>query len=716
MSLLSGFNYNYAATGHDEVTMSNNHVAKLDGDETLLGPPIAADDDLQQLARQLSGNDTHLNDHQIQGNGKLSRMRTNRSAHSDDSNLGNHPFKFEKDSVLDPHSTNFQARAWTKAVYAMMKEDSQRNPGRRAGLAYKNLTTAGEAAGSTYQPSVGNAIIGAFESFAKLLGLRKKQRFNILQDFEGVINAGEMLVVLGPPGSGCSTFLKTVAGETHGFEIADGASINYQGISAKDMTARYKGEAIYTAEVDVHFPNMTVGDTLYFAARARMSRNIPEGMSRKEFAEILRDTAMATFGISHTINTRVGNDFIRGVSGGERKRVTIAEAASGGAAIQCWDNSTRGLDSANAIEFCKTLRLQADYFDATALVAIYQAPQSAYDVFDKVLVIYEGRQIYFGKTTSAKQYFEDLGFECPARQTTADFLTSMTSAQERIYKAGFERTGPRSPNDFAAAWQASQTRKELLEEIERFNAEHTIGGPSSAAFAASRRAQQAKGQSQRSPFTLSYMQQVKLCLWRGFCRLLGDPSLTITQIVGNSAMAFIVSSVFYDLPTNTNSFYSYGALIFFSVLLNAFGSALEILTLYAQRPIVEKQARYAYYHPSAEAFASMLTDMPYKIVNAIVFNTVLYFMTNLRREPGPYFFFLFVSFLLTLTMSMLFRTIASVSRTLSQALTPAAILILAIVMYTGFAIPTRYMHGWSRWINYLDPVAYGYVEKHSLFD
>lgn len=122
----------------------------------------------------------------------------------------------------------------------------------------------------------------------------------------------------------------------------------------------------------------------------------------------------------------------------------------------------------------------------------------------------------------------------------------------------------------------------------------------------------------------------------------------------------------------------------------------------------EKHDRYALYHPSAEAFASMLTDMPYKIANAIIFNLTLYFMVNLRRTPGAFFFFFFINFIMTLSMSMLFRTIASVSRTLSQAMAPAAIIILAIVIFTGFAIPTEYMLGWSRWINYIDPVAYGF--------
>jgi ABC-type multidrug transport system permease subunit len=104
----------------------------------------------------------------------------------------------------------------------------------------------------------------------------------------------------------------------------------------------------------------------------------------------------------------------------------------------------------------------------------------------------------------------------------------------------------------------------------------------------------------------------------------------------------------------------------------------------------------------------MLTDMPYKIANSIVFNLIIYFMTNLNRHPGNFFFFLLISFMLTMVMSMLFRTIASVSRTLSQAMAPAAVLILAIVIYTGFALPVPYMHGWGRWMNYLDPIAYGF--------
>ncbi|KAL1881468.1 hypothetical protein VTK73DRAFT_3530 [Phialemonium thermophilum] len=636
----------------------------------------------------------------------LARTYTSQS-HASGVAPGTNPFLASNDenSPLNPNGPRFSARAWAKAVVDMIS--SRGHKMRTSGVAFQNLNVYGFGTPTDYQKDFVNVWLEAIGLPRKILG-HGKRRIDILRDFDGVVKNGEMLVVLGPPGSGCTTFLKTIAGDYNGIYVDDKSYFNYQGMTAKEMHTNHRGEAIYTAEVDVHFPQLSVGDTLTFAARARAPRSLPDGVSRNMFATHIRDVVMAMFGISHTVNTRVGNEYVRGVSGGERKRVTIAEAALSGAPLQCWDNSTRGLDSANAIEFCKTLRLQTELFGSTACVSIYQSPQSAYDLFDKVIVLYEGRQIFFGRADEAKQYFIDLGFECPARATTPDFLTSMTSPIERIVRKGFENRAPRTPDDFAAAWKNSPQYKALQAEIEQYKQDHPINGPDAVAFRESKHAQQARGQRVKSPFTMSYFQQVQLCLWRGWKRLINDPTLTLSALFGNTIMALIVSSIFFDLKETTDSFFQRGALLFFACLLNAFASALEILTLYAQRPIVEKHARYALYHPSAEAVASMLCDMPYKILNTIVFNTTLYFMTHLRREPGPFFFFLLISFTIVMAMSMVFRTIASSSRTLSQAMVPAAIIILGLVIFTGFVIPIDYMLGWCRWINYIDPLAYAF--------
>ncbi|KAL8279483.1 hypothetical protein RQP46_008045 [Phenoliferia psychrophenolica] len=554
---------------------------------------------------------------------------------------------------LDPNSPEFDVREWVSSLLNITSRDPERFPTRSAGVSFSSLNVYGFGSSTDYQKTVGNAPLGWFGAAARLVGPGAPlQKIRILRDFEGLVESGEMLIVLGRPGSGCSTLLKTIAGETHGFYLEEGSNLQYQGIPMETMQHDFRGEVIYNAETDVHFPNLTVGETLSFAARARAPRNRLPGVTRAQFAEHIRDVVMTIYGLSHKVNTKVGNDFIRGVSGGERKRVSIAECTLSFSPLQCWDNSTRGLDSANALEFVKSLRLMTQSAGSTAAVAIYQSSQSAYDVFDKVIVLYEGYEIYFGRCGDAKEFFTSRGYICPARQTTADFLTSLTNPAERVIAPGWES------KEFSKVWKESPERAQLLEDIKAYEARYPLGGATLEQFRKSRKAAQAKGMSIKDPYTLSIPQQIELCMVRGFQRLKADQANMWITILGNFFMALIVASV------------------------------------------VEKHQRFALYHPFAEALSSMLCDMPTKILVAITFNLALYFMTNLRREPGPFFFFLLMSFGATLTMSSIFRTMAATSRTLQGALAPAA--VFSLVTYTGFALPVTSMHGWSRWMNYLD--------------
>lgn len=156
----------------------------------------------------------------------------------------------------------------------------------------------------------------------------------------------------------------------------------------------------------------------------------------------------------------------------------------------------------------------------------------------------------------------------------------MTSPQERerSIRPGCENKVPRSPQEFVAAWKASDHYKRLQREIDRYKSSHPIDGADAQTFRASRRAQQAQSRLQRvkSPYTMAYPQQVRLCLWRGWRRLVGDPSFPVGSVVGNFVMALIVSSVYFNLQPNTSSFTQRGSLLFFACLLNAFAAVLEV--------------------------------------------------------------------------------------------------------------------------------------------
>ncbi|GMM37873.1 ATP-binding cassette multidrug transporter [Saccharomycopsis crataegensis] len=638
---------------------------------------------------------------------------TRQNSHTSFTSVLNSPpvIPFAEDDLdprLDPNSDEFDSKRWVVNMEKLMNSDTDFYKPSSLGVAFKNLRATGTAVDADYQSDFANFI----PKFTKL-GLdkfilrRKAPTFDILKPMDGLLKPGQLCVVLGKPGAGCTTFLKSIATQTYGFKISDTTEIMYDGISAQEIHKHYRGDVVYCAETENHFPNLSVGDTLKFAALMRTPQNRPEGITRDEYAQHMTDVFMATYGLSHTKNTRVGNDFIRGVSGGERKRVSICEVALSGAKVQCWDNSTRGLDSATALEFVKALKTAAVVQNRTPMVAIYQCSQAAYDIFDTVQLLYEGYQIYFGDAKKAKEYFLAMGYECPPRQTTADFLTSVTSPSERIVRKGMEGTVPNTPKEMYDYWMSSPEYTQLLKEIDDYK-NLIQDGQKANAFKESHNARQSKRARPSSPYTLSYPQQIKYIMDRNWLRTKGDPSITIFTIFAQSIMALIISSVFYNLRSDTNSFYLRTASLFFAVLFNAFGSLLEIFSLFEARPIIEKHKTYGLYHPSADALASIITELPTKIFISLAFNLVFYFMVNLRRTPGHFFFYLLVNFTASLSMSHIFRTVGSASSSLSASMTPASILLLVFIIYTGFVIPVPDLLGWSRWIHYLNPIQYAF--------
>ena len=190
------------------------------------------------------------------------------------------------------------------------------------------------------------------------------------------------------------------------------------------------GQIAYNADDESHFPNLQVGRTLDFALAnttpARTGRltsdheyNHSQGQSNekgavpsaKEADSKAKEDLLRIFGLSHTADTKVGDALVRGVSGGERKRVSLAEVLARRASILLWDKSTRGLDASTALEYTKIMRILADVEKKAIAVTLYQAGNAIYDQFDKVLVITEGECIYYGPREQAKGYFESLGLE-----------------------------------------------------------------------------------------------------------------------------------------------------------------------------------------------------------------------------------------------------------------------------------------------------------------
>jgi len=587
------------------------------------------------------------------------------------------------------------------------QQNSEEEKTRHVGLVFKDLTVKGVGMGAALQGTLGDPFLalprlikGLITGGASKLSGKPPVR-TILNSFTGCIRPGEMLLVLGQPGSGCSSFLKVLANQRSGFESVDG-EVTYGGTDQKTMAKHYRGEILYNPEDDLHYPTLTVKNTLEFALKTRTpskaSRN--EGESRVQYVQEFLRVVTKLFWIEHTLGTKVGDEFVRGVSGGEKKRVSIAEAMITKASTQLWDNSTRGLDASTALEYVQSLRSLTNMAHISTGIALYQAGESLYDLFDKVVLIDEGRCLYYGSTEEAAAYFEGLGFTRPPRWTTADFLTSVTEPHARKVKAGYEDRIPRSAEQFEAAYRKSQTFDDNLHDIEGLERE--------SESKRKERLELSTKATKEKNYTIPFHKQVWACTHRQVLIMFGDRLTLGGKWGGILFQALIVGSVFVNMPKTSAGVFTRGGVMFFMLLFNALLALAELTSAFSSRPILLKHKSFSFYRPAAYAIAQTVVDMPLVLIQVLIFDIVVYWMSGLGKTASQFFINLLFLWITTMVMYSFFRSLGALCKSLDVATRLTGVAIQVIIVYTGYLIPPQKMHPWFKWLIWINPLQYSF--------
>ncbi|KAI1153946.1 ABC-2 type transporter-domain-containing protein [Nemania diffusa] len=584
---------------------------------------------------------------------------------------------------------------------------------KKVGVVYRNLTVKGTGSTASFVRTVPDAVIGTFgpdiyRNITKLfpsLRFRKPPTRTLIRDFTGCVRDGEMMLVLGRPGAGCSTFLKAITNNRESFAAVEG-DISYGGIEAKRQKKMYRGEVNYNPEDDIHHASMNVWQTLTFALLNKTKK------SSKEDIPVIANALMKIFGIGHTKYTLVGDEYIRGVSGGERKRVSIAETLASKSTVMAWDNSTRGLDASTALDYAKSLRIMTDITNRTTLVTLYQAGEGIYELMDKVLVIDEGREIYSGPAKEAKQYFIDLGFECPEQQTTADFLTAVTDPRERRFRPGFEGKAPKTPEELESAFRSSPNYQKLIDDVQDYEEYlHNTEFEDTKRFEGAVQEAKSGNVSKKSPYTVSFPRQVLNCTKREFWLLLGDTTTLWTKLFIIISNGLIIGSIYYNEPFSTAGAFTRGGACFFSIVFLGWLQLTELAKAVSGRAVAARQKDYAFYRPSAVSLARVITDLPVLFIQVVIFGIIMYFLTNLDRDVSKFWIYLLFVYTTTLLMTALYRMFASISPEIDTAVRFSGIALNIMLIYTGYVIPKTQLLGkyiWFGWIYWINPMAYSF--------
>jgi ATP-binding cassette subfamily G (WHITE) protein 2 (SNQ2) len=345
-----------------------------------------------------------------------------------------------------------------------------------------------------------------------------------------------------------------------------------------------------------------------------------------------------------------------------------------------------------------------DISNRTTLVTLYQAGEGIYALMDKVMVIDQGRCIFQGPANEAKQYFIDLGFHYPDRETTADFLTAVTDPTERQYRQGYEDSVPKTPEELEKAFRNSENYKSVLREIEQYESDLKRSDYEDAKeFEGAVRASKSKTVSKKSPFTVSFVRQVWSCTKREFWLTWGDKTTLSTKFFIIVSNALIVGSLFYGQSLNTSGAFSRGGSMFFSILFLGWLQLSELMKAVSGRAVVKRHEDYAFYRPSAVVLARIVQDFPLLLAQVIPFCLIMYFMNELDVDVSKFWIYMLFVYTTTFCITSLYRMFAALSPTIDDAVRFSGIALNLLVLYTGYAIPKPQLlseYIWFGWLYY----------------
>ncbi|CEG74916.1 hypothetical protein RMATCC62417_10044 [Rhizopus microsporus] len=575
---------------------------------------------------------------------------------------------------------------------------------KRLGVLWQDLHVEGKDAKLFTIPTILNSITSLFKIWR--IFKRNKSATVILDRLTGCCRDGEMLLVLGRPGSGCSTFLKVIANLRKQYTRIEG-DISYGGIDSKTFLKRYRGQVCYNGEEDQHYSMLTTKQTLEFALKTKTPGQRAREQTKSDFVNRILYLLGNMLGLTRQLDTMVGNASLGGLSGGERKRLSIAEQMTTHCTINCWDCSTRGLDAASALDYVRSLRLMTDIFSITTIATLYQASNSIYNLFDKVLVLDKGYCIYYGPVNAAKSYFESLGFYCPPRKSIPEFMTGLCNITEREVRPGFESIVPRHPSEFQEYYYRSAIYQLMMDDLNDYK--ETIQKENKASvFEHTVREEHQKYAPKRLPYIASFFQQVKALTIRHHYLLASDKKTLFFRYGMIILQAIVNAGCFFKLPLTPHGAFSRGGALFSCILCNTFISQTELLNFMVGRPVLEKHRQYALYSPSAFYIAQVITDVPYVIFQVFLFECCTYFTIGLSLSFSQISTFFVGLFVLNMSMNGFFRFSSTITSSFFVASQLSSFNLIGNCAYTGYTLAYNKMRPWFTWVYYQDPLSYTY--------
>ncbi|KAJ8900034.1 hypothetical protein K2173_024149 [Erythroxylum novogranatense] len=512
-------------------------------------------------------------------------------------------------------------------------------------------------------------------------GMTSTEEKHILHGIAGSVNPGEVLALMGPSGGGKTTLLNLLGGRLVQANFEGSITYNDQPYS-KFLKSRIG----FVTQDDVLFPHLTVKETLTYAAMLRLPKTLTKEQKEKRAMDVICE-----LGLERCRDTMIGGSFVRGVSGGERKRVCIGNEIIVNPSLLLLDEPTSGLDSTTALRIVQMLHDIAEG-GKTVVTTIHQPSSRLFHKFDKLILLGKGSLLYFGKASEATVYFSSIGCNPLFAMNPAEFLLDLANGNLNDISVPSEledkvlpwnpdaetRNGKPSPMVVQEYLTEAYETRVAEKEKKKLMAPLPLG-------------EEVKTQvsSPRRQWGASWWQQYTILFCRGIKERRHDyfSWLRITQVLST---AVILGLLWWQSDSdNPKGLQDQAGLLFFiAVFWGFFPVFTAIFTFPQERAMLSKERAADMYRLSAYFVARTTSDLPLDLVLPVLFLLVVYFMAGLKLSAAPFFLSLLTVLLCIVAAQGLGLAIGATLMDLKKATTLASVTVMTFMLAGGFFVQT----------------------------
>ncbi|KAI3987103.1 hypothetical protein MKX01_036893 [Papaver californicum] len=587
---------------------------------------------------------------------------------------------------------------------------------------FENLSVEGDAfITSRALPTLFNASLNAFEM---LLGFircspSKKAVNKILRDVSGILKPSRLTLLLGPPASGKTTFLQALAGKLDRSLRVTG-KITYCGHEFKEFIPQRT--SAYISQNDLHYAQMTVRETLDFAGRclgvgtrydllAELSRREKEAGIKPDpeidafmkaiaiegqESSLVTDCVLKILGLDICADTMVGGAMARGISGGQKKRVTTGEMVVGPAKAYFMDEISTGLDSSTTFQIIKFMKQLVHVMNVTMVISLLQPAPETFELFDDIILLSEGEIVYHGPRENVVGFFESMGFKCPERKGVADFLQEVTSKkdQEQYWQNRNETYRYISVSEFVQSFKSFHIGQQLSAEL-KIPYDKSRAHPAALV---------------KNKYGISNRELFKACFSREWLMMKRNSFLYIFKTSQITFMSIIALTVFLRTEMTVGTIEGGGkylGALFFSLIQVMFNGVAELSMTVVGLPVFYKQRDLLFFPAWAYALPIWILRIPLSLMESGLWIILTYYTIGFAPAASRFFGQLLAFFGIHTMALSLFRFIAALGRTTVVANTLGTFTLLLVFVLGGYIVVKDDLQPWMSWAYYVSPMMYG---------